>query len=314
MSFSGKKVINGSEKGKSAGHRGTALNRFGPDSEQSLWAIQEIKAFLDSYRKWIHSLILFGSYALGQARRYSDADFLVLLGRGEKKRYLSKILFDFELAFHWSRDVGNPVAIQVVPFDERQIEHLFELSSPLTHAARHGVVIWDDGWFKKLLSRPYPKWPTREYALEAFTRWIVWQYYHSAVDLKREIQREHGTDGFCYKNGRCMGHLGGDLLARVISRMLYVTLPERGFLPLSKPEAVVMSLEAYGRKAWRPVMLAMNILRKERTISYREFRELFPFARKLFRECIRICGPEDSKVLNALKQNAQFCRKYITPP
>ncbi|MBU4426035.1 MAG: hypothetical protein KKB35_04795, partial [Proteobacteria bacterium] len=40
---------------------------LGPDSDQARWAIRETKAFLDSYREWIHSLVMFGSYALGKA-------------------------------------------------------------------------------------------------------------------------------------------------------------------------------------------------------------------------------------------------------
>ena len=40
---------------------------LGPDSDQAHWAISEIKCFLDSYWKWVHSLVLFGSYALEAA-------------------------------------------------------------------------------------------------------------------------------------------------------------------------------------------------------------------------------------------------------
>jgi hypothetical protein len=61
-----------------------------------------------------------------------------------------------------------------------------------------------------------------------------------------------------------------------------------------------MALEAYGRSTWRPVALAMNVLRKERGISYHEFQALFPFARSLYRECVRICGPKNPKVIEAL--------------
>ena len=53
--------------------------RLGRDLDQARWAIREIKAFLHSYRKWIHSLVMFGSYASGQAGSHSDVDFLVLL-------------------------------------------------------------------------------------------------------------------------------------------------------------------------------------------------------------------------------------------
>jgi predicted nucleotidyltransferase len=284
---------------------GTGL---GPDSENALWAIREIKAFLDSDRRWIHSLVLFGSHALGQARKYSDVDFLVLLKGKDRAKYLSRILVDFELGRYTQRDQRDPVRIQVVPFDEKGVEHLFELSSPLAHAFRHGVVIWDDGWFRELLSRPYPKWPTSEYAVEAVTKWIAWQYFRSAVDLHQEILTDHAPDGFCSKRGRCIGHFAGDILARVLSRMLYVTLPHRGFLPLSKQEALALAVETYGREAWRPVALAMNVLRKDRSISYREFRTLFPFARRLFRECLKICD-RDPRLLEALRQYAGVYRE-----
>ena len=282
---------------------------LGPDSDQARWAIREIKCFLESYRKWVHSLVMFGSYALEQAGRHSDVDFLVLLKKGEKARTIRSILFDFKLCLESDNKSKAPVAIQIVDFDEKGIEHVFELSTPLAHAARHGVVIWDDGWFKTLLRRPYPKWPAKEGALEAFTRWIVWQYYRCAVDLKREMLADHGPDGLCTQNRKCMGHFSGDLLARVISRMLYVTLPERGLLPLCKPEAIAMALDVYGRRAWRPVALAMNVLRKDRAITYREFQVMFPFAKKLFGECMRICGPRNPKVVESLRRNAKMYKR-----
>jgi hypothetical protein len=106
-----------------------------------------------------------------------------------------------------------------------------------------------------------------------------------------------------------MGHLTGDFLARVISRMLYVALPHRGLMPLSKPEAAALALEAYGRESWRPVALAMNVLRKDRSISYRDFRTLFPFARRLFRECLKICD-RNPELLKALRQYAGVYREH----
>ncbi len=282
---------------------------LGPDSDQARWAIREIKAFLDSYREWIHSLVMFGSYALGKAGCHSDVDFLVLLKAGEKVRRIRRILFDFKLSLGNYNESQAPVEIQIVDFDEKGIEHVFELSTPLAHAARHGVVIQDDGWFKTLLSRPYPRWPTKEGAVVAFTRWIVWMYYRCAINLKREMLADHGPEGLCTQNGKCMGHFSGDILARVISRMLYVTLPERGFLPLCKPEAVKMTVEVYGKSSWRSVALAMNVLRKDRAITYHEFQVMMPFARRLFRECMRICGPKNRRVIEALQREADMCKR-----
>jgi predicted nucleotidyltransferase len=288
----------------------SVANGLGFDSEKARWAMQEVKAFLDPYRKYIHSLILFGSYAMGHATRFSDVDFLVLLKNGEKAQQLSRALFGIEWRHRAVLETETLGGIQFVPFDERGIERLFELSTPLVHAARHGLIMWDDGWFRTVLRRPYPKWPTREAALEAFTKWIVWQYYRSALDIKKEISMDHGPDGMCTKSGKCIGHFSGDILARVLSRMLYVTLPERGFLPLSKREAIAMAVEAYGRVAWRPVAVAMAVLRRDRAISHREFSVMFPFARNLFGECIRICGARDPRVLEALRRNAEI-RKHL---
>ena len=282
---------------------------LGPDSDQARWAIRETKAFLDSYREWIHSLVMFGSYALGKAGCHSDVDFLVLLKAGEKVRRIRRILFDFKLSLGNYNESQAPVEIQIVDFDEKGIEHVFELSTPLAHAARHGVVIQDDGWFKTLLSRPYPRWPTKEGAVVAFTRWIVWMYYRCAINLKREMLADHGPEGLCTQNGKCMGHFSGDILARVISRMLYVTLPERGFLPLCKPEAVKMAVEVYGKSSWRSVALAMNVLRKDRAITYHEFQVMMPFARRLFRECMRICGPKNRRVIEALRREADIFKR-----
>jgi predicted nucleotidyltransferase len=285
---------------------------LGPDSDQARWAIREIKAFLESYRKWVHSLVMFGSYALGKAGCHSDVDFLVLLKAVEKVRKIRRILFDFKLSLGNANESRAPVEIQIVDFDEKGIEHVFELSTPLAHAARHGVVIQDDGWFKTLLSRPYPKWPTKEGSIVAFTRWIVWMYYRCAINLKREMLADHGPEGMCTHNGKCMGHFSGDFLARVISRMLYVTLPERGFLPLCKPEAVKMAVEVYGKSSWRSVALAMNVLRKDRAITYHEFQVMMPFARRLFRECMRICGPKNRRVIEALRCEADMCKRFAS--
>ena len=97
----------------------------------------------------------------------------------------------------------------------------------------------------------------------------------------------------------------------VFSRMLYVTLPARGFLPLSRVQAREMAARAYGKEHLRAILLAMAILRKERGITHKEFKVLFPFAKRLFRECIEICGARDRRVLEALRRNARIYRKFL---
>ncbi len=120
------------------------IKNLSTESDQAQWAIREVKAFLDPYRGWVHSLILFGSYAFGHARKHSDVDFMVLLKNGKMAKRLASILFDYHI--YLQKDI-LPAYIQIVNFTERNIEFLFKLSSPITHSARFGVVIWDDGYF-----------------------------------------------------------------------------------------------------------------------------------------------------------------------
>ena len=285
--------------------------KFGPDSPKALRAMGKAKALLDPYRKWIRSLVLFGSYALGQAERGSDVDLLVILRPGEMTREIKNRLFHVPFDHSDPDETTNCMEIQMVPFDEKEIDHLFRLSTPLAHAIREGLIIWDDGFFHSFLSKRYPKWPTRKAAEEAFVRWIIGHYYLCAVDLKREIQRDHSPGGICSRQKGCAGHFKGDILARVISRMLYVILPEMGMLPLTKHELREMAAKVYGKDSEKAIVLALKVLREDRAIDDKEFRIMFPFARRLFRECIRICGKNNPRVIQALRSNADLYRKHV---
>jgi len=66
---------------------------------------------LAPYRRWIHSLVLFGSYAQGQADRHSDIDFLVLIKKGEQLQKLHKTFFD--LRYSYRGKSNKPVEIQM---------------------------------------------------------------------------------------------------------------------------------------------------------------------------------------------------------
>jgi len=282
---------------------------LGPDSPEALAAMGEAKAFLDPYRQWIHSLVLFGSYAFGRAERGSDLDLLVILKHGHRTREIKRRLFvvGFDLSARSSETGGAEV--QLVAFNEEEIEHLFRIATPLAHAIREGIIIWDDGFFNSLLARRYPKWPTREAAEEALVHWIIPHYYLCAIDLKREIRRDHGPGGICNEEKECVGHFKGDILARIISRMLYVTLPELGLLPLTKHDLKEMAVEVYGKERERAIALALQVLREDRAIDDTEFRIMFPFARRLFRECIGVCGRGNLRVTEALRRNAAIYKK-----
>jgi len=86
--------------------------------------------------------------------------------------------------------------------------------------------------------------------------------------------------------------------------MLYVTLPERGMLPLGKTDLPAMIRQAYGKIDEEVANLALDVLRKDRAITADEFRRMLPFAKRLFKECIHICGRNNPAVIKSLKAHA----------
>ena len=78
-------------------------------------------------------------------------------------------------------------------------------------------------------------------------------------------------------------------------------------MPPFKLQAREMAVRSYGARRRRAILLAMAVLRKERGISQSEFKVLVPFATKLFRECLRICG-KDERAVAALKMAAAAYR------
>jgi predicted nucleotidyltransferase len=150
---------------------------MGPDSPYCSRALQEVRLSLDPYRRSIHSLVLFGSFDQGRAGKDSDADLLMVFKKGRLAHEASFRAFHLLLQMEDRWDEPDEAHIQLVDFDEDQLEGALRLSTPLAHAFRHGVIIWDDGYFHSLLLRCFARWPTREAAVQAFTQWIVFQYF-----------------------------------------------------------------------------------------------------------------------------------------
>jgi hypothetical protein len=104
---------------------------------------------------------------------------------------------------------------------------------------------------------------------------------------------DHGPGGICDEGKECKGHFKGDIPARVISRMLYVTLPELGLLPLTKHDLKEIAVEVYGRDSEKQIALALQVLREDRAIDETEFHILFPLPEE---------GFPDEEILSALRR------------
>lgn len=82
---------------------------LGTESDQARRAIAEMRAFLDLYRWSIRSLVLFGSYAFGNATPRSDIDSLGLLKNGDENKRVRKILFGFKMSLRNDARDKTPV-------------------------------------------------------------------------------------------------------------------------------------------------------------------------------------------------------------
>jgi hypothetical protein len=254
----------------------------------------------------IHSIVLIGSHAVGTAEEGSDIDIVVVC-RKDSCREIYDYLFDREAGSseHKANKEGKP---QYVCFDEDKIQQVFDMGSPMAFAIKKSRVLKDDGFLENFLKRNHPQAPTREYYLFALDS-LAWRYFHALNSFETEIREDHADDGLCMKNGKCIGHIPADMLAAVIMRMLYITLPATGYMPYSKKDVRKFAEKVYGRHITEILDNVFNIHRHGVfSITLDEYRLLKPFAVKLFREVLRIVGLRED-TLKILRKAAMVCRR-----
>ena len=208
---------------------------------------------------------------------------VVVICKQEAYKRVSQAMWNLRMSTihgqpHFAYDVCN----------QERIRGPFTLGSPYANAIRNGLVLIDDGFFRLLVHHPeYPLSPGMAYYAHAFRRFILPRFLDFVIRLDRQIREDHGPGGICAE-GECLSHTEGDILAMLISRMLYITLPSRGYLPLSKKQLVDYSLKVYGAGIRAPLTKAVEIVREDRAIDYDEYRVLRPVARKLLREVVSL--------------------------
>ena len=92
----------------------------------------------------IHSLVLFGSVARGEARPDSDADVLVLTeAPREARQRMNEISYDL--------DLENAVVTQLVPLTTESFEAEARMRSYFSSDIfRDGIVLHDDGTYRRI--------------------------------------------------------------------------------------------------------------------------------------------------------------------
>lgn len=264
--------------------------------------IKELPSFLEEQREKAHSIVLIGSTVFGLDEEGSDIDIVVIC----KEEYHKEVSH----ALH-KRMMGEEFKVQYTIYKPSHIERIFMIGSPFANSIRNGVVLKDDGYLKGLLTnKEFPLKPTREYYLETLKDIVGLRYYFPIIDIERQIREDHGPGGICTKTSKCQGHAPGDILAIGIFRMLYITLPYRGYKLLSKADVTKYAGEIYGIKTFDVLNRCIELLRQDRwRVTVEEYRLLKPFAVKIFRECLRIVDSgKNGDMLKELKDSARSAR------
>jgi predicted nucleotidyltransferase len=259
-------------------------------------------SFLTPFSDMFHSTILVGSAAYDLDGPDSDLD-IVIIGKEHGYKFLHDFLFDkgIEDQIHGREQMKCEYTI----LKPSEVEKQFRLASPFAHSIRHGVVLKDDGYLKDLIRTDCPLTPGRSYILATLYDGIAVQYYGSISALEKEMRKHHSSDGSCTKRRKCLGHSPAATLAKVIVRMLYIALPFRGYMPLTKKDLIDFARQEYGDSSRGITEQAVRMIRNNiSSISYNDYRIFKPFAVQLFREILNHTGFR--KDVSALLRNAAF--------
>ncbi len=272
--------------------------------EQKNQVLQRI-GFLAPYKDGIHSIVLIGSTAYNLNSQGSDID-IVIICKKDRYEQLREIIFEKEIEGHLNHNgVQN---VELIVLEPQYTESLFKIASPFAYSIRYGAVLQDDGYLSRLCSKELPLLPGRKYFLKALYEYIAVQYYGALTRLEQQIKHRNCSSLCCEFTRGCTGLSAADTFAKVIFRMLYVTLPARGYMPLCKADVLSFTREVYGEQGAQALESAINILRQNRTsILYNEYRSIKPFATELFKEVLGIVGIRKD-VLNILKDAANMVR------
>jgi hypothetical protein len=248
-----------------------------------------------------------GSAAHGSSARGSDIDIVVVCKKDGLEAVQSAVCEQEMDALRGP--VDRVLDLTVV--SPSQTQKLFELGSPFAFALCRGRVLDDDGYLSSLVAR-YPRVPGRKYALTTLYQSIMVPYYGSFRSLHRNAQT-HNCSPECCKERRsgCQGFASTDVPASVIMRMLYVTLPLRGFMPLTKEDVIAFAGLVYGEESAEAVRSVVSMARTDgKRIYYYDYQQFKRLAGMLYREILSAVGI-DSGVSRMLHDGASMVQgKY----
>ncbi len=260
--------------------------------------------FLDAFDEDVHSLMIVGSAAYDLRKEGSDIDVVVVCTSKGYERVRDAI-FEREIVDALNSSIGK---IEFTVLGPEMTEQQFRLASPFASSIRYGAVIKSDGYLEKLKERYTDIIPHRSYVFKALYEGIVTQYFGSITRLGRDIRIGHGAAGKCVRDKGCAGHGPAEKLSNVIMKMLYITLPSRGYIPLTKDDVATFTSKVYGKEAADAVEKVIQMMRNNvQVIDHDDFSQLRPLAAKLFRETLGIAGCKED-IVNILRDAAGIVR------
>ncbi len=270
-------------------------------------AIANRLTFLEPCRNLVHSIVIVGSTAYDTKTAGSDTDIVIISTPSGLERVCGALIEAKINACEYATEQEEYT--EHIVLSTSQIEELFQTGSPFGYSIRHGKIIRDDGYLLGLFERMNPGLPGRTYYLTSLFENIAVPFYESFAKFEGEIKKRSCSSSCCNNNHDCGGLYQAQTLAKVIMRMLYVTLPARGLMPLTKSDVATYAEQFYGADECSAVKSVISIMRnKIPSLYFDEFRTLKKFAIQLFREILSNVGI-DREVLGIIADAGKISRR-----
>jgi len=241
-------------------------------------------SYLQAFRHSLHSIVVVGSAAHGARDSGSDIDIVVIC---KKKGFDSVQNAVCEQEMDEASSGRQDPVIEYTLLDPSQTQKLFKTASPFAYALRRGEVLEDDGYLENLTGGRHPRAPGRRYVLTALYENIIVPYYGSFHALEKNAKKNHCSRECCIERAGCEGLAKGGIPARVIMRMLYVTLPLNGRMPLTKGDVIAFAAQVYGEESAETVRKAARMARNDKApVYFTDYQQFKRLAGALYREIL----------------------------
>lgn len=204
------------------------------------------------------ALIVIGSVALGAWQHDSDLD-LVWVHRGRLPRRWREEL-----------DYWGEGPVELVPFNMTQLRRHFRQHSPMAHAIRSGIALYDPERLHRRWQQLNLGLPTQQWIDETYE--FMWSRFEWGLDSYRRERRFHRQANHHTADCTC---LVSDILTRATLNLVRLLLALRGHVPLCKAHI----RELYpgltrGRRLRQAMEITLQAHHEHRDLTLRQAREV----------------------------------------